>query len=229
MTLLLLPNLLAENRHWNLFLPASVEKAVQSLDGLIAESETGARRYLSLFKLEKKPHEIPVVLYNEHSKDDEIDFALEPLVKGQRWGLVSDAGLPCIADPGYKLVSRARKRGLTIQAFIGPSAILLSLMLSGLPAQSFYFHGYLPKDEPNLIIQLKKMTAGTTHLFIEAPYRNTNILQTLLKTLADDTDLSIAWDLTMPSQGVITQKISAWKKMLLPNLDKKPAVFLVYK
>lgn len=229
--LLLLPNLLGEVVHHQLFLPASVDRAVESLDGLIAESEGGGRRYLARFRHEKKPHQIPLALLNEHTPDEDMDFLLEPIRKGERWGVVSDAGLPCIADPGAKLVRRARQTGLLIQAFSGPSAIFLSLMLSGLSGQRFYFHGYLKKDPSLLKTEIKKLERTSkaeqvTHLFIETPYRNQMLLESLLNTLEDNTWLATAWDLTLPSQGILSQSVSVWKKSPLPNLNKKNAIFL---
>lgn len=230
--LLLLPNLLTESRYHELYLPASVDRAVASIDGLIAESEQGARRYLSHFKMDKKPHEVPVALLNEHSNEEDLDFLLAPIAEGKRWGLVSDGGLPCIADPGAKLVARARKRGFTIQAFVGPCSFLLALMLSGLSGQKFFFQGYLDKEplqREKQIGQIEKNSRDSqaTQIFMEAPYRNMHLLESLLKTLSSQTQLSVAWDLTMPSQGVMTHKIETWRKLPLPNLDKKPAVFLL--
>jgi len=231
--LLLLPNLLGEGTHADAFLPASVGKAVQTIDGLIAESDSAGRRYLGRFQTKKPALEIPIALFNEHTPDDHLDFLLEPIVAGERWGLVSDAGLPCIADPGSKLVLRARQRGIQVQAFVGPSSIMLALMLAGLPSQQFNFHGYLPKDphqrqeQIKKIIQLSKQTKAT-QLFIEAPYRNKHTLETLLQTMPAQGWLSVAWDLTLPTQGVVTQPISQWKKGTPPNLDKKPAIFLIY-
>lgn len=230
--LLLLPNLLAEeHRHHEMFLPASVDKAVLTLDGLIAESEPGGRRFLSRFETKKPVKEIPIALLNEHTPDDHIDFLLEPLKQGERWGLVSDAGLPCIADPGSKLVNRARKLGIVIQAFTGPSSIMLSLMLSGLPGQRFSFHGYLDKDFAKRkndirILEKNSRLEKSTHIFIEAPYRNKASLDVLLETLADDTQLCVAWDLTLPTQGILSQAANLWKKSPLPNLEKKNAIFL---
>lgn len=232
-TLLLLPNLLGEYRHAEVFLPTSVFKAMQSIDGLIAESETEGRRYLKRFETKKPAMEIPIALFNEHTPDQDIDFLFEPIVKGERWGLVSDAGLPCIADPGSKLVRRAIQRGIHVQAFVGPSSILLALMLSGLPGQKFFFHGYLDKDPGKRKNQIKHLmqqsrTEQATQLFIEAPYRNRHTLETLLQTLPENAWLSVAWDLTLPTQGVMTQSIAQWKKCTLPNLDKKPAIFLMF-
>lgn len=232
-TLLLLPNLLGDYHHAEVFLPASVFKAMQSIDGLIAESDIEGRRYLKHFETKKPSMEIPIALFNEHTPDHDLDFLLEPIVAGERWGLVSDAGLPCIADPGSKLVLRAIQRGIHIQAFVGPSSILLALMLSGLPGQKFFFHGYLAKEPTRRKNQIQHLAQQShqehaTQLFMEAPYRNRHALEALLQTLPDHAWLSVAWDLTLPTQGVMTQLVSQWKKCSLPNIDKKPTIFLFY-
>jgi 16S rRNA (cytidine1402-2'-O)-methyltransferase len=229
--LLLLPNVLGEVKHHELFLPVSVDKAVSTLDGLIAESASAGRRFLGRFETKKPPNEIPIALFNEHTPDDEIDFLLEPIRKGERWGLISDGGLPCVADPGSKLVNRANQSGIIVQAFTGPSSILLALMLSGLPGQSFYFAGYLDKDPNKRVTEIKELyrhskALKTTQIFIEAPYRNKHLLDSLLNSLSDNTQLCVAWDLTLPTQGIVSQSIQRWKKSPLPNLEKKKAIFL---
>lgn len=229
--LLLLPNLLGDTQHHALYLPASVDKAVASLDGLIAESAMAGRRYLGRFATKKPANEIPIALFNEHTPDQDIDFLLEPIRKGERWGVISDGGLPCVADPGAKLVSRARQSGIVVQAFSGPSSLLLGLMLSGLPGQRFYFAGYLDKESKKREAEIKELqrnskTYQATQIFIEAPYRNGYLLESLLKVLDEETRLCVAWDLTLPTQGVVSQKIAQWKKSPLPNLEKKAAVFL---
>lgn len=231
--LLLLPNVLGDVKHHSPFLPASVDKAVATLDGLIAESPTAGRRFLSRFTTKKPVNEVPIAIFNEHTSDDDIDFVLEPIRKGERWGLISDGGLPCIADPGAKLVSRAAKSGIVVQAFVGPSSLLLALMLSGLPGQRFYFAGYLDKEPAKRVSEIKALQRRSkaddaTQIFIETPYRNKHLLESLINTLSDDVQLCIAWDLTMPTQGVISQKVALWKKSPPPNLDKKNAVFLIY-
>jgi 16S rRNA (cytidine1402-2'-O)-methyltransferase len=224
--LLLLPNLLSEEASHTLFLPVSVESAVRSLDGLIAESPKGGRYFLRRFCPETF-REIPIELLNEHTPDSQIDALLKPLREGKTWGLVSDCGLPCLADPGAKLVARARQLGIPIQVFAGPSAILFALMLSGLSAQSFAFHGYLEKDQEPLVRQLVNLQKQkSTQIFIEAPYRNQKMLEQLVKTLSDETQLCVAWDLTLPTQGIVCQPVRVWKKSPLPDINKKPAVFL---
>lgn len=231
--LLLLPNVLGDVKHHSLFLPASVDKAVATLDGLIAESMTAGRRFLGRFETKKPALEIPIALFNEHTPDSDLDFLLEPIRKGERWGLVSDAGLPCVADPGAKLVNRANQSGIVVQAFSGPSSILLGLMLSGLPGQRFCFHGYLDKEPKNRETEIKEIQRNSkaqkaTQIFIEAPYRNKHLLESLLKILGDETHLCVAWDLTLPTQGVVSQTIERWKKSPLPNLEKKAAIFLLH-
>lgn len=230
--LLLFPNVLGDVKHHELFLPASVDKAVATIDGLIAESAGAGRRFLGRFETKKPANDIPMALLNEHTPDADLDFLLEPIKAGQRWGFVSDAGLPCIADPGSKLVHRARRLGIVVQAFVGPSSIMLSLMLSGLYGQHFSFLGYLdkePKKRESDIRQLEKKSKAekSTQIFIETPYRNQHTLESLVNTLADTTQLCVAWDLTLPTQGVVSQSIAVWKKSPLPNLDKKAATFLV--
>lgn len=231
--LLLLPNLLGDHRHADPFLPSSVAKAVQTLDGLIAESETEGRRFLKRFETAKPASEIPIALFNEHTPDADIDFLLEPMKQGQRWGLVSDAGLPCVADPGAKLVRRARQIGIPIQAFVGPSSILLALMQSGLPGQRFAFNGYLDREPSKRRAEIQQLAKKSkeeemTQIFIEAPYRNKHTIEALVESLPDSCWLCVAWDLTMPTQGLVSQPVQLWKKSPLPNLEKKPAIFLLY-
>lgn len=230
--LLLLPNLLGDHRHHELFLPASVDKAVSTLDGLICESEKAGRRFLSRFQTKKPVLEIPIAIYNEHTPDGDIDFLLEPIRQGERWGFVSDAGLPCVADPGSKIVRRARQSGIVVQAFSGPSSILLALMQSGLMGQRFAFQGYLKADEANRIKDIKRLETlskieKSTQIFIEAPYRNMHMMHSLMQTLDDQTWLCVAWELTTPDQGILSEPVERWKKMPLPNLDKKAAIFLI--
>jgi 16S rRNA (cytidine1402-2'-O)-methyltransferase len=232
-TLLLFPNVLGDVLHHDMFLPESVGRAVKGIDGLIAESEKGGRRFLSRFNLEVPVHTIPLALFNEHTPDEDIDFFLEPIKKdGERWGFVSDGGLPCIADPGAKIVRRARQVGIQVQAFSGPCSITHALVLSGLNGQRFSFHGYLPKRPEERAVEIQRLEKRAfqedeTQIFIEAPYRNMKALETLLETLCDNTLLCIAWDLTLPGQGVHTHSVGTWKKSPLPNLEKRCATFLM--
>lgn len=231
--LLLLPNLLGEHRHHEPYLPGSVDRAVITLNGLIAESDREARRFLSRFKMETPVHLIPVAILNVNTKPEDIDFLLEPIIQGERWGYLSDAGLPCVADPGAILVRRARQRGIAIQAFTGPCSITLALMLSGLEGQRFAFHGYIDKEESRRAGKIKQLEKRSkedraTQIFMEAPYKNDYLLQHLIDTLDPETYLCVAWDLTLPSQSVVCQQVGAWKRIPLPQIKDKPAQFMVY-
>ncbi len=231
--LLLLPNLLTKDSSATMLLPAGVFAAMRTIDGLIAESEREGRRYLKHFETKKAATAIPIALCNEHTADSDSDFFLEPIAKGERWGLISDAGLPCVADPGSRLVLRAREKGLSVQAFAGPSSLLLALMLSGLPGQKFSFHGYLDRDpikrrrQLTFLVQQSSLEQAT-QLMIEAPYRNLHLLESLLQVLPVTASLSVAWDLTSPTEGIITQSVAKWKLFPSPDLEKRPAIFLFY-
>lgn len=222
--LILLPNLLEESLSPERFLPAALAQVVQSMDGLIAESEKAGRRYLRKFLSHEEMATKPLLLLNEHTK--ELGTLLEPLKRGECWGLISDAGLPCIADPGSDLVWLARGAGVAIETYAGPSSILFALQLSGLPSQRFAFHGYLPREVPLLektIRELEKQS--TTQIFIEAPYRSTKLLEILLKTLSPKTKLCVAANLTTPDELVISQVVAKWTPV---DLGKSPAVFLFF-
>jgi 16S rRNA (cytidine1402-2'-O)-methyltransferase len=227
MTLILLPNILAEGANPDLWLPASVGNAVRSLNGLICESEKGGRAFLRLFGV----RDLPQRLLNEHTQPKELDELLKPLSKGETWGVVSDCGLPCLADPGAALVRRAQALKISVEALSGPSSITLALMLSGLPGQSFAFHGYLERDEDRLRAQIRALEKRSlqekeTQVFIEAPYRNQKLIKRLIEDLHEKTLLSAACDLTLSSQEVVTQSAGTWRKRPVPDLAKRPAVFL---
>lgn len=230
-TLILLPNLLFdEEENWRFHLPISVEEKVLSLKGLIAEDEKAGRRYLKRFSFPegKSFRDISIRVLNEHTKKEELLDLLDPLLKGETWGLISDAGLPCLADPGSNLVYLARKKGILIEAMTGPSSLVLALMLSGLSAQKFTFHGYLEKESSRLSLAVKQLEKqpGMTHLFIEVPYRSQNVFQTLLEALSETTQLCVCVNLTAPDQRVWTFSIKEWRKRELPDLHKKPVVFV---
>jgi len=221
--LYLLPNLLDENLDHEAFLPPSVGEIIPQLNGFIVESEKKGRKYLKRFV--KNIQDIPVRVFNTHTTPEEIDLLAAPMQKGEKWGLLSDAGLPVLADPGARLVRRLQGLKIPVHTFPGPSALVYALQLSGLSAQSFTFHGYLPRKAEGLKPFLKQLPGGHTHLCIEAPYRTDALLKGLITYLPDTAYLSVAWDLTLPSQGVRTQKVSAWMKNI-PTLGKVPAVFL---
>ncbi|VHO02846.1 SAM-dependent methyltransferase [Candidatus Rhabdochlamydia sp. T3358] len=232
-TLYLLPNLLDNSQDHHAFFPSTVDTIVANLGGLIAETEKEARRYLKrfVFLAPKTFRDVPILLLNEHTTALQKEELVETIAKSPApWGLISDCGLACLADPGADIVLQAKKKGIQIEACVGPSSIVLALMLSGLGGQRFIFHGYLPREEKLLMEKLKQMTTSSqkeyTHLFIETPYRNQKLFKQLCTTLPNQSWLSIACNLTSDQQWVKTDRIAQWKKEQ-PLFDKLPAVFVV--
>lgn len=230
MTLYLLPNLLGSQDPAPL-LPQSVNQAVSELDGLIAEDEKAGRAFLKMFTLKKPIQQMPIFVLNEHTKPHELEALLEPVVKGEVWGVVSDAGLPCIADPGSALVRAAKRKQLIIKALVGPSSIFLALMQSGLSGQCFAFHGYIAKGSAERHKELQRWEERSkkereTQIFIETPYKNMYSFAGALEALRPETMLCVAWDLTLPSEQIVTQKVSEWKARGAPDIAKRPTIFL---
>lgn len=223
--LYLLPNLLEESLPIEPFFPVSVREAVGQLQGLIAESEKMARRYLRRFLSHDEMAKMPLALLNEHSK--ELFSLIQPMKNGEVWGLISDAGLPCLADPGADLVWLAHQNGIFVETFVGPSSIVMGLQLSGFGAQQFSFHGYLPREIPDLEKKVRELEKQSgTHIWIEAPYRSAKMLELLKQVLKPATRLCVAANLTTPNQKVISQTIARWKEKSFV-LDKEPVVFLI--
>ncbi len=226
--LYLLPNLLDDTLDHSAFLPAHIGGIIASLDGVICETEKPARRFLSRFKRAQ----MSLRLLNEHTKPEELKELIIPLEQGQSWGILSDAGLPCIADPGANLVRLARKKGVMIEAVVGPSSLIMALMLSGFSGQHFSFCGYLPRDKQERKVRIRELEQKSkkdrsSELFIEAPYRNQELLQALVDELEPSTELAVACDLTSPTQEVHVKSIKEWKKEPLPSINKRPAVFIL--
>lgn len=223
--LYLLPNLLEETLPTEPFLPSSVGTAVAAIQGLICESEKMGRRYLRRFISHDAMAKMPLRTLNEHTQD--LAELLKPLEEGETWGLISDAGLPCIADPGSDLVWRAHEKNIAVETFVGPSSILMALQLSGFSGQNFCFHGYLPREQGPLEQKLRELEKqGGTHIWIEAPYRSAKMLDFAKQILQPKTRFCIAANLTTPQQRVQSLTIAKWKTTTFP-LEKEPAVFLL--
>jgi len=225
--LILLPNVLDESLPTEPFLPAALASVIAQIQGLIAESEKTARRYLRRFLSHEQMGAMPLQLLNEHTAS--LDALLTPLLRGETWGLISDAGLPCIADPGSDLVWAARLHQIGVETYAGPSSILMALQLSGFSGQRFSFHGYLPREMPDLERKVSELEKSEgTQIWIEAPYRSAKMLETLLRILKPETNLCVAASLTFPEEKVHSGKIAHWRGRSFP-LAKEPAVFLIAK
>jgi 16S rRNA (cytidine1402-2'-O)-methyltransferase len=212
-------------------LPPDVIKIAQNLEHFVVESEKSARQFLSVIKTAKPVRELSLNLLNEHTLDKEVAGLLSPLLAGKNVGLMSDAGCPGVADPGAKLVALAHQKGIRVVPFVGPSSILLSLMASGLNGQQFAFLGYLPVDKfarNNKLKEIEKrsQTHSETQIFIETPYRNQHMLEAILTSCNANTRLCIASQISLPDELIVMKRISEWKQSTLPDLHKKPTVFL---
>ena len=230
-TLYLIPVTLGDD-NISQVLPPDVVNIAQNLENFVVESEKSARHFLSSIKTAKPVRELKLNLLNEHTLDKDIAALLTPLLAGKDVGLMSDAGCPGIADPGAKLVELAHLKNIKVVPFVGPSSILLSLMASGLNGQQFAFLGYLPVDKQARNVRLKEiekrsLTHKETQIFIETPYRNQHMLEALLSVCQPNTRLCVACDISLESEMIVTKTIAAWKKSPLPDLHKRPTVFLL--
>ncbi|MCK9616325.1 MAG: SAM-dependent methyltransferase [Lentimicrobiaceae bacterium] len=212
-------------------LPAGLLPRISHLTGFVVEEVKTARRFLRKIGYLKNFDEVVFMELNEHTPDDTIFSYLNDVEKGNDIGLMSEAGVPCVADPGNKIVKLAHEKQIEVIPLVGPSSILLALMASGLNGQNFSFCGYLPIKNQEKILKIKELEQKSkkenqTQIFIEAPYRNMQLLTSLLQTCQKNTLLCIACDLTLPKQYISTKTIDEWKKDL-PGINKRAAVFLL--
>lgn len=213
-------------------IPNSVMEITRGLRCFVVEELRTARRYLSKIGVGTPIDSIEFHVLNEHTQPLEIEAMIAPLLAGSHVGLLSEAGVPAVADPGALLVAAAHRAAVQVVPLVGPSSILLTLMASGLNGQCFAFVGYLPVKPDERKRRLRQLetrsrTEGQTQLFIEAPYRNAKLLADIVATCADGTMLTIGAELTTPNELIITAKISQWKIMPLPDINKKNTVFAI--
>jgi len=239
--LYLIPNTLGPSDDSSLdsVLPAEVQTVAARLDYFIAENAKTTRAFLKLVdrcvKLAKPIQDIRIAELNVHSDAKNLPALLAPLLSGIDAGLVSEAGVPAVADPGADLVRLAHQHDIQVRPLVGPSSLLLAVMASGLNGQSFAFNGYLPIDAAARTRRIRQLEERSrqekqTQLFIETPYRNIALLETLAATCQTTTMISVATDLTLPSEYIRTQTAGQWKAELAtgngPQLHKRPTVFL---
>ena len=230
--LYLIPTTLGDTAETADVIPQKITTIIHQLDEYIVENEKSARQYLKKIGTQKPLQEIVLHPLNQHTPPQEISGYLKPLSEGKNMGVISEAGCPGIADPGADVVSLAHERNIQVVPLVGPSSIFLALMASGFNGQSFTFHGYLPKERAERIKKIKELEKTAqkkqTQLFIETPYRNMHLLEDMLQSCAPSTLLCIACDVTLPTEFIKTKRISEWKKQL-PDLNKRPSIFLIYK
>jgi 16S rRNA (cytidine1402-2'-O)-methyltransferase len=230
-TLYCVPTPIADGRDPADDLAPSAVALVAGLDYVVAENAKTARAVLGRLPLARPIQAIEIVELDEHTRDDAIGPMLAPLRAGRSAALMSEAGCPGVADPGARLVLAAHAESIPVVPIVGPSALLLALMGSGLNGQRFAFAGYLPTAADARRRRLRELEQRSrredeTELFIETPYRNQAMLDALLATLAPSTRLCVATDLTGPHQSLRTQRVDAWRRRP-PTLEKLPTVFLI--
>lgn len=230
-TLYLIPAPLADDVPAEHVLPADGLALVRPLQHFVVEHPKTARQFLKRIGTDTPLQSLSLQTLNEHTTAKDLPALLQPLQDGKDVGLLSEAGCPAVADPGAQLVALAHRHGIRVMPLVGPSSLLLALMGSGLNGQRFSFQGYLPADRDARAKTLRELEVRSrreqeTILFIETPYRNGAMWETLLGTLHADTRLAIGMDLTGPSQTLACQRVSEWKKTAAPEFAKRPTVFL---
>lgn len=228
--LYLIPTVLGNNLPSQV-LPACVFKVINQLKFFIAEDIRTARRFLKKAGLSVPVDEIIFFELNKYTKKEELAGFLQPAVRGFDTGLLSESGAPCIADPGSDIVAIAHKSGIRVVPLTGPSSILLALMASGLNGQKFCFNGYLPvkaRERNNMIKKLEQESAikRQAQIFMETPYRNMQMLNSLITTCKPSTMLCIACDITLDTEFIMTLTIGEWRQKK-PDIHKRPAIFII--
>ena len=231
-SLYLIPTSLGDT-DFDRILPAHNKEIVSALRFFIVEDLRTARRFLKKTNPAIDIDSLIFFILNQHTTSLELSGFLQPMFAGNDMGVLSEAGCPAIADPGADVVAIAQKENFTVIPLVGPSSILLSLMASGFNGQSFAFVGYLPIDRTERSKALKKLenraySESQSQIFIETPYRNMKMLEEILVTCQPNTRLCIAVDITLETEYIKTKTVKEWKTKL-PDLNKRPCIFLIYK
>lgn len=227
-TVYLIPTFLDENGMDAL--PAYILNAVKSSEVFFVENERSARRFVKKLWNEMKIDAYQWIVIHKSEDSVKLEF-LNQLKEGKTIAILSEAGCPGIADPGQILVAAAQDAGALVRPLVGPSSILLALMASGMNGQQFQFHGYLPIEAVERNKKIRELESvsrkdGSSQIFIETPYRNLSLLESLLKNCSGGTRLCIAVNLTGKSESVQTKTIETWRKGI-PDINKKPAIFII--
>ena len=230
-TLFLIPSSLDQNGIYD-FMIEEQRKKIKDLKYFIVENEKPARKTIKKLKLSTPIQQLTIIPNNKKTSNESIATYIKLLIEGQSIGLLSDAGVPCIADPGSIIVKYAHQNNIKVIPLVGPSSIILSLMASGFNGQNFRFHGYLPINKAENKKKLEYMEKDIlvhfeTQIFIETPYRNNQLLENLMEELNQGIKLCIAINLTTNEEMIISKSLKDWKESVLPNLSKKLCIFLL--
>jgi 16S rRNA (cytidine1402-2'-O)-methyltransferase len=214
-------------------LPHTIKRTIDFIDHYIVENEKTARKFIKSIHPEKKQPDLKISVLNKHTEITEHNDFIQPLLRGENIGLMSESGCPGIADPGADIVKLAHEKGIQVVPLVGPSSILLALMASGMNGQSFAFNGYLPIDKNDKKQALKNFERlsqdkNQSQLFIETPYRNNKLMEDLLQILQPSTYLCVACDITLPTEFIKTKTVNQWKKEKA-DLHNRPCIFIIHK
>ena len=228
-SVILIPTVLAEGK--TQCLPPYILDAVKNCSVFFVENERTARRFLKLIWKEMVIDDYGWFNMKEVNEATAQQFR-QQVKEGRTIGIISEAGCPGIADPGQQLVALAQQLQVSVKPLVGPSSILLALMASGMNGQQFHFHGYLPIEPGERIKAIKSLESESrqrncTQIFIETPYRNNQMMETLVKACHPQTQICVAVDLTDDGENISTKSAQAWKSKM-PELHKRPAIFLIY-
>ena len=229
--LYLIPTTLGDNEPLEV-LPISIKRTIEQIDHYIVENEKTARHFIKKISSKKSQPSLHIDLLNKFTEPEILPSFLDPCFEGHNVGILSEAGCPGIADPGADIVRIAHQKGIQVVPLVGPSSILLALMASGLNGQSFAFNGYLPieaGERKKSIKKLEKLSRDfdQSQIFIETPYRNDKLLAELIRTLAPQTMVCIACDITLPTEFIATKQVSDWQRTSV-DLHKRPTIFIIH-
>lgn len=214
-------------------LPSYNKSIILEIKYFIVEDIRSARRFLKKVDKDIDIDQLNFFPLNKHTSTNDISGYLKPLQEGNSMGVISEAGCPAVADPGADVVAIAQRNNLKVVPLVGPSSIILSVMGSGFSGQSFAFHGYLPVEPGDRTRRIKELeqrvySENQTQLFIETPYRNNKMAEDIVKSCRPTTRLCIAANITCPDEYIKTKSVKEWIGKL-PDLSKKPCIFLIYK
>ena len=230
--LYLIPTTLGETEPLEV-MPLSVKKVVEQIDYYIVENEKSARKFIKKISPKKSQPSLNLMLLDKYAEDIETARYLDICREGVNVGLLSEAGVPAVADPGASIVKMAHQNNIQVVPLVGPSSILMAMKSSGMNGQNFAFNGYLPidkSDKKKAIKELERLSKdkNQSQIFIETPYMNEKMFSDLKSTLTPTTFLCIAVDITLPSEFIKSMMIKDCKHQQ-PNLHKKPAIFIIHK
>jgi 16S rRNA (cytidine1402-2'-O)-methyltransferase len=214
-------------------IPSFNTTVISGLKYFIVENVRSARRFLKKCNPDIDIDSLTFYELNKHTNPNQITDYLQPMKSGESMGVISEAGCPAVADPGADVVAIAQQKGYKVVPLVGPSSILMAVMASGFNGQSFAFHGYLPIDAGERVKKLKQLEARAynedqTQVFIETPFRNHKLAEDILQHCNPQTLLCIAMNISCEDESIVTRSVKAWKGKL-PDMHKKPTVFLVYR